>query len=181
MLSRIRAALRKSKVNTGQEPGSTPVRLIKIAAADKKRAKPSWIIKWAYKPGGKEIDREKLISIPIFLIGFACLILYLQARRRKREQELKDFPRYTIGVTFDTHRTKGTKYVDYEYYVNGLHYKGSEYYPSDNDSINVPGGRYFVKFSAKDATNAQILFDHRVPYSVNDVPDAGLTKLPDGK
>ena len=181
LLNRIRSALRRSKTNTRQTPVSTPVHLIKVApATKKKRANSNWITKWAYKPGTKEIDWGKVISTPIAIIGLAWFMIRAEKRQQKEAWELKNFPRYTIGVTIDTHRTRGTKYVDYMYSANGLHYKRNERYPSYNDNINVSGGRYFVKFSAKDASNAEMLFDHPVPYNIPAAPDSGWTSVPAG-
>jgi len=85
MLRGIRAALCRSKTTTGQTPGSAPVRLIEVdPAIQKKRATPSWITRWAYKPDRKEIDFGKVISTQQttgWEIGFGSVLNYLTGIR----------------------------------------------------------------------------------------------------
>jgi hypothetical protein len=165
--ARIRAALRKSKTTTGQLPGSVPVRLIMIDPPGNHR-----------KSGNFSIDTEKLISTLVVIAIFVVVVIFNEARLRRKALELKNFPRYTIGITLQSRKTRSGRYVDYKYYVHGSRYIGIDPYPFAVDSINVSGGRYFVKYSARNPGNAKMLFDHPVADSIADAPDSGWTSPP---
>jgi hypothetical protein len=78
---------------------------------------------WAYNPGTTEIYWEKVISSSVVLIGLLSFMIYNQGRVNRRTRERNDFPRYTIGLTLGSHNNvKGSKTIEYKYYVNGIMY-----------------------------------------------------------
>lgn len=67
------------------------------------------------------------------------------------EDSLLRHPAYTPGTTLDTCQVfaKG-KGIEFEYEVAGRKYRNcNTYHPIPLDSINVPGGRYLVRYSGR--------------------------------
>lgn len=136
----------------------------------------SWWHFFIYRPGSKNIYWEKIISSSIVIIGFVIWIFLSQKSLGKLKEERNAFGRYTIGITTGSHKNiRGSRAIDYLFKVNGNEI-------SDSYSWNWPaitkGGRYYIKFSSKDPSNSEILFDHPVPENIRNSPDSGWNYMP---
>jgi hypothetical protein len=117
----------------------------------------------------KRINKKTLIVV-LLLFGF--MIVY----SIRRSYLLSHYERYTIGTTVNTFYTvPATKHVTYTYKMNYKYYKEDDYY---NFNSKVPGGRYYVRFSAKNPNVSEILQDQPVPDSIKAAPPAGWSKIP---
>lgn len=132
-----------------------------------------------YKPNTNKVYWEKIISVIIVGSGLLIFVIYNQRKINKKADLLAGSPRYTIGYTIDHHNNvHGSRTVDYVYYISGKKYENWEHYFTSNAGVSTEGGRYFVKFYSKDASNAKMLLGCPVPSYIKDAPIQGWTQMP---
>jgi Ni,Fe-hydrogenase I cytochrome b subunit len=131
-------------------------------------------------PGTRNIHWVKIISISVLTITLVTLGRYGCKRDRALKKERDQNAEYTIGITKGRHKNirNASAFVYYYYAYQGEVYKRKQYFPFTR-SIKSENGRYYVKFSYKDPTNAELLLDYPVPDSVKKSPYGGWQHLPD--
>ncbi|HVY76242.1 MAG TPA: hypothetical protein VG890_15540 [Puia sp.] len=80
-----------------------------------------WWHFFIYKPGGKNIYWEKIISSVVIILGFIAWFFYNERKLEKLRIERETFGRYTIGITTGSHKNiRGSRSVDYMFKVNDV-------------------------------------------------------------
>jgi hypothetical protein len=136
----------------------------------------SWWHFFIYKPDSKDIYWEKIISSLIVITGFFIWICFNQKDLKEFKEERDAFGRYTIGVTTGSHQNvRGSRVIDYIFKANGLEISDSY---SWNWPVTAKGGRYYIKYSSKNPSNSEILFDHPMPADIISSPDSSWNYMP---
>ena len=139
------------------------------------------VIEFFYKPGTKELHKEKLIlsvSLLIFLVIFG---IYGSKKNKEKTQERNSNARYTIGTTINTYKNIRSSYatIKYRFTVNLSKIVEFEKIPHDlNGKIKVQEGRYYVQFSKLNPRNCQLLLEYPVPDSIKNFPQEGWDFIP---
>lgn len=77
-----------------------------------------------YKPGGKNIYWEKIISSVVVILGFIAWIFYNERKLEKLRIERETFGRYAIGITTGLHKNiRRSRSVDYMFKVKEVFHK----------------------------------------------------------
>lgn len=131
-------------------------------------------------PRTRIVHWANVISMLVVIVGIVILGIYSYYQDRTLQKERDRNAQYTIGLTKGRHKkTRNSRAFVYYYYVyQGKVYLEKEYCPSTR-SIISEDGRYYVKFSYRDPTNAELLLDYPVPYSVKKSPYGGWRHIPD--
>lgn len=125
-----------------------------------------------YLPEGyKPSKTVTIISAVVLAIGLAAT-LYLGYQRKKA---LSDGAGYTIGYTTGFLLTSSGRDVEYYYVIRGKTYTGSRTYAY---SAQVPGGRYWVKFSIEHPEISELYQNKPVPDHITEAPPGGWKKRP---
>lgn len=117
--------------------------------------------------------RESKWNIPIFLIPFILLYMYISYKHNPIK-----YGNYTIGYIDRIYwPIVNHKKISYEYTVNGKKYSGSDIYSSNK---NPKKGRYYlVQFSLEDNYFSDIFQDIPVPDSIKQAPPGGWKERPE--
>lgn len=117
--------------------------------------------------------RKRAVIISVI---FSTVVLgYIAYAGIMRRTALSDETRYTIGYTIEFQLTAAGRDVKYGYTVNGKTYEDVATYAY---AAQVPGGRYFVKFSVRHPEISELFQNYPVPESVKLSPPEGWKKLP---
>jgi hypothetical protein len=95
-----------------------------------------------------------------------------------RKYQVDHYACYTIAIT--TRRlvtAKNGPEIEFIYHALGRDYKGYGY-DVEKYHIRYPNARYFVKYSNKNPSACEILWDSPVPDSIRIAPDSGWKELP---
>ncbi|NIG55829.1 hypothetical protein [Chitinophaga sp. Cy-1792] len=138
-----------------------------------------YLLSFFYKENSNEIYWEKVKFVIITVAIFLVFVFFNLNRLSRLKKDRNGYAHYTIGYT--TGRYKNIRSpnpgVSYVYYVNGLKYSRYQSYPMDMDIV-TEDGKYFVLFSEKDPSNAEILLRFKVPINTGKPPAAGWSALP---
>ena len=117
--------------------------------------------------------RESKWNIPIFLIPFILLYMYISYKHNPVE-----YGNYTIGYIDRIYwPIVNHKKVSYEYTVNDKVYSSSSIY---RDSADPKVGHYYlVQFSLEDNSYSKIYQDIPVPDSIKQAPPGGWKERPE--
>ncbi len=110
----------------------------------------------------------------LLALVLACFVISLSVWKATKGGGQKY--RFTIGTTIKSDTSDYGRTVYYYYYVNNEQIKGAITLPRMD--VKVPGGRYFVKYNARDKYMAELLKSHPVPDNISDVPADGWDKEP---
>lgn len=117
--------------------------------------------------------RESKWNIPIFLIPFILLYMYISYKHNP-----VDYGNYTIGYIDRIYwPIISYKKVSYEYTVNGKKYSNSNIH--DEDANPKKGRYYLVQFSLEDNSYSKIYQDIPVPDSIKQAPPGGWKERPE--
>lgn len=117
--------------------------------------------------------RESKWNIPIFLIPFILLYMYISYKHNPVE-----YGNYTIGYIDRIYwPIISYKKVSYEYTVNGKKYSNSNIH--DEDANPKKGRYYLVQFSLEDNSYSKIYQDIPVPDSIKQAPPGGWKERPE--
>ena len=117
--------------------------------------------------------RESKWNIPIFLIPFILLYMYISYKHNPVK-----YGNYTIGYIDRIYwPIVNHKKVSYEYTVNDKVYSSSSIY---KDSADPKVGHYYlVQFSLEDNSYSKIYQDIPVPDSIKQAPPEGWKERPE--
>ncbi|MCC6815706.1 MAG: hypothetical protein IT267_04790 [Saprospiraceae bacterium] len=95
------------------------------------------------------------------ILAILSIVLFFVVSAYQIEASLLKNPEYVIGVTIGTcnvfARGEG---IEFEYEVNGQKYRNcNTYYPILIDSIEIKGGKYSVRYSAKYPDKGRMVFN----------------------
>ncbi|HLG40010.1 MAG TPA: hypothetical protein VI461_10090 [Chitinophagaceae bacterium] len=98
------------------------------------------------RTGSKTVKTVNLIILPVLVF-----LLFFVLKEFRFEAALLKYPAYvqgtTVGYCDDFARGQG---IEFEYEVNGQKYRNCDsFHPVSKDSVVVPGGKYFVRYSKK--------------------------------
>ncbi|MXP05573.1 MULTISPECIES: hypothetical protein [unclassified Apibacter] len=117
--------------------------------------------------------RESKWNIPIFLIPFILLYMYISYKHNPVE-----YGNYTIGYIDRIYwPIISYKKVSYEYTVKGKKYSNSNIH--DEDANPKKGRYYLVQFSLEDNSYSKIYQDIPVPDSIKQAPPGGWKERPE--
>lgn len=105
----------------------------------------------------KETKRRVIIFLT--LLGL-CFATYYILNEYFMERSLLHNPKYVTGTTLGYCSVTGLgEGIEFEYEVNGKKIRNcNTYYPLFKDSINVPNGKYIVRYSENDITDGRMDF-----------------------
>lgn len=109
-----------------------------------------------------ESQKRRLINSVIFVL--LLIVIVIVYKEFRLEAELLNHPKYVSGTTVGYcsvfARGEGIKF---EYELNGKKYCNcNTFHPISRDSILIPGGKYFVRFSDKFPEEGRMDFTRKV-------------------
>jgi hypothetical protein len=124
------------------------------------------------KNGMMDNNRLKIWVTTIFF----SFVLFWLFKIAYDDFRLSQNQRYTIGTTIGWKRTGKGPVIKYKFSVQGQSFESSG--SSGSDTIELEGGRYFVRFLPKDPTVSRIILDMPVPPNIVAAPTEGWRDIP---
>jgi len=91
------------------------------------------------------------------------------------DYQISNNHRFTIGITTGWTRTGKGPIVNYRFSVYRKDFENNA--PSGRATIELEGGRYFVKFLSSDPTISRIIWDMPVPSNITEAPIDGWNEI----
>lgn len=120
---------------------------------------------------------SRVRSFQYLLSLFGVLVVLASCRQERKEVDLFEHTRYTIGEVISV-APDGDKYsVRYSFHYQGVAYELNESYSRDLSS--GVGRKYVIMFSYKNPNNSAILDDQPVCEEPDELPSDGWDRIPE--
>jgi len=114
-------------------------------------------------------------AVIISIVFSAIVMSYIVYVGITRRISLSGKVRYTIGHTIKLQLTMSGRDVKYTYMVKGIAYEAVATYAYDSQ---VPGGRYWVRFSEEHPEHSELYQNKPIPDYIVEAPPEGWKRIP---